>query len=390
MPARLITRGAALSAALASTVLGLRSVEAACNNYRCGSNTPILWGTFVRGLSTTGEANAERVVLRPELIPSGTGTCTGTDIKLTSVDGRLMGMRDKVEVCADAALVGSAFDMDVPYKALTMRVRVRISEIKTVSTWEVEGAVVLPTYRFEVIASGAIAAPGEPPPDGARPFGPVTPSPLCQETPGWMEEWQTDGLVPVPVGPTVGFLRYENPEGTVGQAWQVGTDHALIVSGETYTETGSSAALGPQWFQIACAGSAIAKMRLLGINPWESRAVAGGLTTATLKMLGARYGGDVAFTKPGMAVRWDRWDHRRFYGGPARDLAPGPSEATWTRSGAACVDHLRLMRASLGGRWLTWVEGIALVSLAREYRLRPCPTTARAVWTTTTVDHVAH
>ena len=390
MPATFFARAVALSAALASTVLGLRSVEAACNAYRCGANTPILWGTFVRGLSTTGEANAERVVLRPELIPSGVGTCVGDDIKLTSVDGRLTGVRDKVEVCADAALVGSAFDLDVPYKALTMRVRVRIDEIKTVSTWEVEGATLLPTYRFKVIASGAIAAPGEAPPDGARPFGPVSPTPLCQETPGWMEEWQQEGLVPRMVNPTVGYITWENPDGVGGAQWQVGTDHALIVSGETYTETGSSAKVGPQWFQIACAGSAIAEMRLLGVDPWEQRAIARGLTVATLKMMGARYTGDQAFTRPGTPVRWQRWDARRFYGGPARDLAPGPSEAMWTRDGATCVDHLRLMRASFGVRWLDWLEAIVRIRLARDFRRGGCPGGDRAVWTTTTVDHIAH
>ena len=390
MPARLLVSACAIASAVAATTSGIRAAAAACNAYRCGGNTPILWGTFIRGLSTTGEANAERVVLRPELIPSGVGTCTGDDIKIVSIDGRLRGVRGGVEVCADAALVGSAFDLDVPYKALTMRVRVQIAEIRTVSTWEVEGATVLPSYRFVVVANGAIAAPGEAPPAGARPFEPVEPKPLCQETERWMERWQTDGLVPVLETPAGGVISWENPAGTVGAHWQQGTDHALVVSGETYTETGSSAAVGPQWFQIACAGSAIAKMRLLGIDPWESRAVDGGLTTATLKMLGARYGGDVAFTRPGTPVRWERWDHRRFYGGPGPESPLGPPEAAWTRRGAACVDHLRLMRASFRVPWLALFEMNALVELARRYRLRPCPRDARAVWTTTTADHVGH
>lgn len=391
MTVRPAIRNLVATAAAALVFVGVvRRAGATCHSYQCGGNTPILWGTFIRGLSTQSQPNIEGVVLRPKLIPDPSGPCPG-EMSLSSEDGVLRGVGSGgVTVCEGRDLIGASFDLDVPYKALTMRTRLRFTAVDEVSSWEIEGATVVPTYRFDVVATGAIPAPGGPPPDGARPFGPVTPTPVCQDSAPWMEDWQQDGLQQVLINPAVVNYRYDNPEGTVGQQWQVGTNHALIVSGETYTEDGSSAANGPQWFQIACAGSAIAKMRLLGIDPWDPRTVEAGLSVATLKMLGARYGGTSAFTRPGTPLRWERWDRRAFYGGPRRGLTIGPLEGTWTAKGADCVSHLRLMRASFGIRWLDWFELAIQVRLQREFRLHPCPGSAHAVWTTTTVDHIMH
>lgn len=384
---RLVAALVASAAAVTPLVTAVRTADAGCNSWQCGGNTPILHGTFIRGLSSKGEANADRVVLRPQPIAPPGSRCGGDGTYLMVEGGELRAMgRDGAVVCAGADLIGTAFDLDVPYKALMLRVRIHVAAMDQVSTWERERAEVLPTYRFEVIAEGAAVPDGEPPPDGVRAFGPITPVPLCKESASWMEDWQTDGLLAVQPNPAVGTIEYHNPEGTLGQRWREATDHALLVGGEAYDEYGSSAHVGRQWFQIACAGSAIAKMRLLGIDPKREDFVEKGLTVSTLKMLGARYGGTTAFTKPGTPVQWERWDHRAFYGGPGRGIALGPIEAAWRGNSALCVSHLRLARASM--RWPVWVETALRIALVRTYRVGPCGNIDRAVWVTTTADHV--
>ena len=375
--------------AVTPLVTAVRTAAAACNSWSCGGNTPILWGTFIRGLSTKGEANLERVVLQPELIAPPGGRCGGPGVRVAVDDGVLRAVgRDGAEVCTGADLIGAAFDLDVPYKAHMIRVRVRVAAMDQVSTWERENARVLPTYRFEVIGEGAWVPPGGSPPDGLRAFTPTTPTALCAKTEAWMEDWQTDGLKAVQPNPAVGTIRYDNPDGTVGQRWLESTDHALLVAGESYDETGSSAKVGSHWFQIACAGSAIAKMRLLGIDPSDSKLIEKGIPVSTLKMLGARYGGTTAFTVPGTPIRWERWDRRAFYGGPARGIVLGPLEAAWRGPGAMCVSHLRLARVSV--RWPAMLEAFLQMAMARAYSLRPCGTIDRAIWVTTTADHIMH
>lgn len=374
-----------------AVIMSAQPASAICNSWQCGANTPILWGTFIRGLSTRGEANAERVVLRPTLILPPGSPCGTAGVTLRSKDGHLRGVDAQgTVVCEDEALIGAAFDLDVPYKALTMRIRLQVTEADRVSSWERDGASVMPTFRFMQIADGALPGDDGTVDRGARPFGPITPVPLCAEKDAWMEAWQTEGLRALPMNPTVGFVEYDNPEGVVGLRWRERTDHALIVSGETYDEVGSQAKRGEQWFQIACAGSAIAKMRLLGVDPWDAHALDRGTTVATLKMLGARYGGTVPYTRPGTPIVWKRWDSREFYGGPDPRLMTGPVESDWRPTGATCVSHLRLLRSSLGIAWLPAIEPILLMSLVRTYRLGPCTSSEHAVWRTTTVDHVRH
>jgi hypothetical protein len=379
------------AAAVASTALltHVRTADAACHMWQCGGNTPILWGTFIRGLSSQGESNLEGVVLHPELIASPGGRCGGTGVRVVVDDGVLRAVgRDGAPVCTGSELIGAAFDLDVPYKQHKIRVRVQVAAMDQVSTWEREKAMVLPTYRFEVIAQGAWVAPGGEPPRGLAAFAPVTPMPLCETSDTWMEDWQTEGLLAVQPSPAAGIIEYHNPEGTVGQRWQGGTDHAILVNGQSYDEHGSSAMIGQQWFQIACAGSAIAKMRLLGVDPKQPELIEKGVTVSTLKMLGARYGGTTAFTRKGTPIRWERWDARAFYGGPDPRLALGPLEAAWRGDGAVCVSHLRLARVSLG--WPVMFEAFVQMAMARVYGTRPCGTTDGAIWVTTTVEHVMH
>lgn len=97
------------------------------------------------------------------------------------------------------------------------------------------------------------------------------------------------------------------------------------------------------WFNITCAGHALAKMKLLGYDP-DPRANNPYSSTrnrrqATLKMIAGDYcGTGVSFTEDGTSVYW------RNHAGWATNNPPmgSPSEARWDLDGAVCLDAPRL------------------------------------------------
>ncbi|HEX7837931.1 MAG TPA: ADYC domain-containing protein [Kofleriaceae bacterium] len=98
------------------------------------------------------------------------------------------------------------------------------------------------------------------------------------------------------------------------------------------------------WFNLGCAGSALAKMALTGHT--EASRVTGAFNTTLaerqtmLKMLSADYCGDgTPFTVAGQPLNW-RDDH-----GTMKFIAPENQlllESRWTASGAACLDKPRV------------------------------------------------
>ena len=98
------------------------------------------------------------------------------------------------------------------------------------------------------------------------------------------------------------------------------------------------------WFNLGCAGSALAKMALTGHT--EASRTTGAFTTTLaerqtmLKMLAADYCGDgTPFTVAGQPLNWSD-DH-----GTMKLVAPPASlvlESRWTPSGAACLDKPRV------------------------------------------------
>jgi hypothetical protein len=122
--------------------------------------------------------------------------------------------------------------------------------------------------------------------------------------------------------------------------------YAVIIDGERYdaeaktvSATGASA---DGWFNIACNGSALAKMKLLGNDPEYTNTATTAQTTpaqrqATLKMITADYcGSGVSFTTIGEPLRWY---NRSGSATPDPSLPPAlSSEAIWTESGALCLD----------------------------------------------------
>jgi hypothetical protein len=108
---------------------------------------------------------------------------------------------------------------------------------------------------------------------------------------------------------------------------------AIAVTGET-----------PGWFNIGCAGHALAKQHLLGHTVAAAK-LFGVLPppipqrTANLKMITADYcGNGHPFTVPGQPLRWR--DENLWY-----DTLPtlgGMIEARWTDAGAACLNTPRV------------------------------------------------
>ncbi len=123
---------------------------------------------------------------------------------------------------------------------------------------------------------------------------------------------------------------------------------SVLLSGERYswpskavTDTGAAAA---GWFNIACQGNGLYKMKMMGYDPdptgqnpfqstWQRR-------QGTLKMLTADYcGTGTSHTQTGTTVYWNNpggWSHNH------SDTPPGMLfEAYWSLDGAICLDTPR-------------------------------------------------
>jgi len=373
-----------------SAALGLALVAASyhradalrCENYQCGLNTAELRGTPIRGLSVLGSPNPDGVRLIPESLtlqqwlPASCGLGAfhaRTGYRLDVANGALLARTSSGALLPPSCVQGATFDIDVPVQKETItvieRVNVRINELATIATWFTDTSLAseVPTFQLVNTATGAS---------------------LCSLKEGWMESWQSSGHAP----------------GT-GYKWRTSTDHAVIVQGETYDDRAlvDTARSDGSWFNIACAGSALAKMRLMGYDPmsrWSDRAE----RQSTLKMFTARYLVDDgrARTVTGTPLLWispravtggapidpaQYLLHPMYYGWPvSTDL--GPIEARWLANGTACLSHLRIWTK---GKLQTNLhnEAADLRALVTAGGPAPCTdsTPAGVYWHTYTVDH---
>jgi hypothetical protein len=358
-----------------------RAEAAGCGFTACGTNTAELRGTPIRGLNVRGVTNADGVRVVPGSVqmvaPSSGIACSHFQELGYSIDvagGSLIARAPApaTTIVQGPCLLGATFDLEVPTvkggKPVLAHVQLRIAQKSAVSTWFVDPAwaSLVPTY--ELI-------------DVARQVS------ICPTKASWMEDWQATDLG------TDG----QNPPGVPGLLWRTATDHAIVVQGETYAETASAdpARSTAEWFNVACAGSAIAKLRLLGYDPmsgWSSR----GERQATLKMLTAHYVPDsaTAFTRTGTPLAWISARQVTaaplYHGMPAAERI-GPIEARWQDTGAQCLSHLRLwMDPSLHGAGETEAGDLqAIVDQGGPPACGP-PATSGVYWTTYTVDHIAH
>lgn len=314
-----------------------------CEVTGCGGNTPELFGSPIIGLSLTNDANSRGIVLDPTLErvappPVVIGACQ-TGATLDAQNGELIG-RLGTSTCSGQGLIGMAFTLWVPATPCgevptspnpvacgrRERIRVRFAAVSSVPTWAVTSPEQVVTYQLVWHELSAIV-----PLDEA-----VVGESICPLREAWMEDWQ-DGspVVGSGGGAPAGFER-----------WKEETDQLLIVHGETYHSDGrvDMGRRGPQWLNLACVGSALAKSRLLENNPvaapWQWR-----LRQATLKMLGARYQGQRSYTSPGVPLYYQRWDGKAFHGLPASGTS-SEAEAAWNENGAMCLSHRRTWHAT--------------------------------------------
>lgn len=114
---------------------------------------------------------------------------------------------------------------------------------------------------------------------------------------------------------------------------------ATVLGGERYDQATKTVVSSPRWLTLACAGSAAAKLALLGYGP-QSSATTVDQRQATLKMITADYCGDgESGTANGTPIQWENHDGSVSLGAGE---APGPVEAVWTEDGALCLEATRL------------------------------------------------
>lgn len=371
----------ALGFAGALSLLARPASAAKCGYELCGTNTADLRGTAIEGLNVNDLPNADgvrlvrgSVVFTRTFSNSACWSSFGTGYSIAVQSGQLLARAEppSTATIGGSCLLGATFEIEAPIRELVgtttiptwrtvlRQIRIKINARNDVSTWEYVSArrTTVPTYELLDVESGIS---------------------ICPLSEPWMETWQTGGMV-----------ENANPPGVPGQRWHAATDHAMIVQGETYTDAASVDVLrsSPDWFNIACAGSAIAKARLMGYDPMSSFGSAAE-RQSTLKMLTAHYVRDNSrsWTETGTPLVWTSnrsvAGQPEYYGWPSK-LPTGPREAYWNSDGVSCISHLRLWRVGSTG------EAAKAAEVRTLARVDSCSNTAPTgtFWRTTTVDHV--
>lgn len=397
-----------------------------CEITGCGSNTPILFGTPIIALSLKGLPAENGVVLDPVLTrvrpPSHSRACqSGATLGVRR--GRFIG-QDRRGECQDPR--GMTFKLRVPVRCTTqlqpsneffpvgcsqpnpsVEVLVRIEEEGRVKTWELPASHHVPTYRLvwhQLPSADAFYA------RFGLPLEARVDNSVCPERQSWMEPWQKVARGATDLSP-------EEHE------WRTATDHLLVLQGESYRKHDAAidrTRTGPDWINLACVGSSLAKMRLLGYDPMADTLPTSPLALerqATLKMLTARYQAPTSYTYAGVPLVWRHRSGRQFAGEPdGRRWNPSVVESHWGPDGARCVSHRRTWSAPAGK---SAAEAIArampeqadperrLAALqngaaaddyvgAEQRSLRGAgvgscaPVDDAAIWTTFPVDHAPH
>jgi hypothetical protein len=149
-----------------------------------------------------------------------------------------------------------------------------------------------------------------------------------------------------------------------------------LVQGEVYGRDASVIKRGDYWFNIACAGTGLADLRLNGLNPMMNRSssdpVKPGTSTVdrrqgALKLITAKYCGETSWTKDGTQMYWRDYESQ---GAPESNSHAGPIESRWGAHGALCLSHLRLW--SVGSSCAKLSEQAVVERIQRECNIPAC------------------
>jgi hypothetical protein len=293
----------------------------ACDQWGCGTNTAEVQGKPIGALHLAGEENPAGFRIDPVLHKNG------EKYQLLVQNGEIIGKKISTNVgLVGKALEGSSFMLHsaAPIHGQT-EWKVQIDAVAVVPLFAVRS----PSRRAQDDAATyeyAFAYKlGLPNGGGESPY-------VCPEVSAW--GWET----------------HKAPEAIKGYqvlSWQNPDQYAVLVKGETYDPNEATVALkgkaGQPWFNIACAGTAIAKMKLMGYDPEETKyPTRSGQRQATLKMITARYCGSMSFTENGQPLIWQNaltWFRPETRHIPTR--VPGDIEAVWNKDGAICLNRPR-------------------------------------------------
>jgi subtilisin family serine protease len=366
--------GAISDPALGSCDLPRRAKPDECPEAGCGGNGKYLSGFAIDGLNVDGCRNYDGVRVVPGSLSRGDSACPGGAMTLDLVDGALIGreVATGAIACAAGAMNGVTFTVEGPAWAIglgnaldvrTRDLRIRLDEpVATVKP----PATQLRTYRFEPAEGGAS---------------------LCR-----------------PASPAVWFPDFTAPVASTPPGTPPPPTPAVLVAGELYDVRDARVLLtGPRarrWFNVACQGGAISKMRLIGLDPMSAWSAADE-RQATLKMITAKYCGSVGYTTDGVGLLWTSLTGWTEPADPTLTQL-GPLEARWTAEGAACLSHSRVARPGVpipafDGAPTLLDEPDLLEHVRTACRINDCAEplgpgagTGSVYWTTRTVDHIAH
>lgn len=268
----------------------LRDLTVDCPRWRCGYNTTEINGKSLQELHLGGQANSDGVKLVGFLPPLGLllNWQLGVEGDALVARGGLFGN----QTLRGAQLIGSTMLLKVGL----LTVPVLIAGYEEVDSW---------------------ASNGEPVPAYALVYADLT-QPLLQHS-------VCKGTLLDPLQASVVILGGERYD----------LDAKTVIPNQT------------NWITLACAGSAAAKMSLLGYGPHAEFTDASAPPSvarrqATLKMITADYcGGGHSYTEDGTQLWWENQS-----GTVVPDGGVGALEAIWTQNGAVCLDVPRVVSPS--------------------------------------------
>ncbi len=266
-----------------------------CDEWMCGSNSPIIDTLRFHELNVNGLPNAQGFLVQS--LWRG-----GVHFALEVDRGRIRGRSGAVTI-QGPQLVGSQLRLRRGAKTYG----IRITAVTTIPTFAKLGGVprTVETYQLDV-------------------------SELLGDQP--LHEWR-NVCSTIPARDNPDLLGMNNV-------------HALVFEGERINAATKtiSPVLDPTWFNIGCAGHAIAKLAI-NAQTEAARAAFGFATTilerqAFLKMVTGDYcGSGKSFTVVGQPLEW--MDHH----GYTKYVSPLPElqlEARWTAAGAVCLNTPRV------------------------------------------------